>query len=60
LGGSRREEDDLLERVVELSERVAALEESMRWVRKILHKVDLRTWFILAGVIVGILVALLR
>jgi len=32
----------------------------MEWVKKVVHKIDLRTWAILAGVVVGILVALLK
>jgi len=59
-----REEEDpiskLGEAVSELRERVARLEADVDWVKKILHKVDIRTWAILAGVVVGILVALLK
>jgi len=43
----------------ELVERIARLEESMRWVKKALVKLDNRTWMILGTVIVGILVSIL-
>jgi len=62
---SRRgeEEEDpireLREVVADLRERVARLEADVAWMKKILHKVDVRTWAILAGVIAGILAALL-
>jgi len=64
LPGRGEEEEDpireLREVVVELREKVAKLETDVKWIKGILHKVDVRTWFILAGVIVGVLAALLR
>jgi len=47
-----------------LAERVATLENDMGWVKKILEKIDRRTWWILGSVvalgIIAILVAYLR
>jgi len=45
--------------ILKLSERVAKLETDMRWVRELLEKVDKRSWYILAGIIVSILVSIL-
>jgi len=50
----------LEEKVAGLEERIIKLETDMEWVKKVLARVDLRTWVILASVIIGILVALLR
>jgi len=41
-----------------LAERVATLENDMGWVKKILEKIDRRTYYILASVIISILLAI--
>jgi len=47
-----------------LAERVATLENDVGWVKKILEKIDRRTWWILGSVvalgIVAILIALIN
>jgi len=45
--------------ILKLSERVARLEVDMLWTVKLLEKVDRRTYYILAGIIVSILVSIL-
>jgi len=45
--------------ILKLSERVAKLEADMIWVRELLEKVDRRSWYILTGIIVSILVSIL-
>ena len=45
--------------ILKLSERIAKLEADMFWVVKLLEKVDKRTYAILAGIIVSILVSIL-
>ena len=47
------------EKLVELTERVARLEEDNRWLRRRLEELDRRTWWILSGIIVTILVEVL-
>ena len=42
--------------IVRLSERVARLEENIKWIMKSLEKVDRRTWYILTSVLLSILV----
>lgn len=46
-----------------LAERVATLENDMGWVKKILEKIDRRTWWILGSVValglIAIIVALI-
>lgn len=42
-----------------IGERVTALETNMRWVKKILEKIDKRTYYILASVLVSIFLAIL-
>ena len=44
---------------LELQERVARLEEATSWMKDKLESIDKRTWYILAGIIVSILVAIL-
>ena len=45
--------------ILRFSERVAKLEADMIWVRELLEKVDRRSWYILTGIIVSILVSIL-
>ena len=45
--------------ILRLSERVARLEVDMRWTVKLLEKVDKRSWYILSGIIISILVSIL-
>jgi hypothetical protein len=47
------------EKLVELTERVARLEEDNRWLRRRLEELDRRTWWILSGIIVTILIEVL-
>jgi len=47
-----------------LAERVATLENDMGWVKKILEKIDRRTWWILGSVValglIAVVIALIR
>jgi hypothetical protein len=43
----------------DLKERVAKLEADMSWIKKILDKVDKRTWWILGSVILGIIISVI-
>ena len=45
--------------VKNLAKRVTTLETDMKWIKEILGKVDSRTWYILATVVVGIVVSIL-
>jgi len=45
--------------ILRLLERVAKLEADMIWVRELLEKVDKRSWYILSGIIISILVSIL-
>ncbi len=47
------------EKLVELTERVARLEEDNRWLRRRLEELDRRTWWILSGIVVTILIEVL-
>lgn len=42
-----------------LAERVATLENDVGWIKKILEKIDRRTYYILTSVIISILLAIL-
>jgi hypothetical protein len=42
----------------DLRERIARLETDMKWVKEIVKKVDSRTWYILACVIIGIVITI--
>ena len=53
------EEREANPEILKLSERVARLEVDMLWTVKLLEKVDRRTYYILAGIIVSILVSIL-
>jgi len=47
------------DKLVELTERVARLEEDNRWLKRRLEELDRRTWWILSGIIVTILIEVL-
>ena len=47
------------EKLVELTERVARLEEDNRWLKRRLEELDRRTWWILSGIVVTILIEVL-
>ena len=47
------------DKLVELTERVARLEEDNRWLRRRLEELDRRTWWILSGIVVTILIEVL-
>ena len=45
--------------LVELTERVARLEEDNRWLKRRLEDLDSRTWWILGGVVLTVLIEVL-
>jgi uncharacterized Rmd1/YagE family protein len=51
---------DLLQRVSRLEARVDALEKTMNTLREKVEGIDSRTWYILTGIILGILIEILR
>jgi uncharacterized Rmd1/YagE family protein len=51
---------DLLQRVSRLEARVDALERTMNTLREKVEGIDSKTWYILTGVILGILIEILR
>jgi len=51
---------DLLQRVSRLEARVDALEKTMNTLREKVEGIDSKTWYILTGVILGILIEILR
>jgi hypothetical protein len=51
---------DLLQRVSRLEARVDALERTMNNLREKVEGIDSKTWYILTGVILGILIEILR
>jgi hypothetical protein len=46
-------------KLVELTERVARLEEDNRWLKRRLEDLDSRTWWILGGVVLTVLIEVL-
>jgi vacuolar-type H+-ATPase subunit E/Vma4 len=51
---------DLLQRVSRLEARVDALEKTMNALREKVEGIDSRTWYILTGIILAILIEILR
>jgi uncharacterized Rmd1/YagE family protein len=51
---------DLLQRVSRLEARVDALEKTMNSLREKIERIDSKTWYILTGIILGILIEILR
>jgi len=51
LMAKKRNDPDLLN---DLHERVARLEADLKWVKKLVEKLDNRTWYILAGIIISV------
>jgi vacuolar-type H+-ATPase subunit E/Vma4 len=51
---------DLLQRVSRLEARVDALEKAMNTLREKVEGIDSRTWYILTGIILAILIEILR
>jgi uncharacterized protein YoxC len=51
---------DLLQRVSRLEARVDALEKTMNTLREKVEGIDSRTWYILTGIILAILIEILR
>jgi len=47
------------DKLVELTERVARLEEDNRWLKRRLEDLDSRTWWILGGVVLTVLIEVL-
>ena len=46
-------------RLVELTERIARLEEDNRWLKRRFEDLDSRTWWILGGVVLTVLIEVL-
>jgi hypothetical protein len=46
-------------KLVELTERVARLEEDNKWLKRRLEDLDSRTWWILGGVVLTVLIEVL-
>jgi uncharacterized Rmd1/YagE family protein len=50
---------DIIQRVARLEEKFSALEKMLSFLKEKIEKIDERTWFIVAGVVISILVQVL-
>ena len=50
---------DIIQRVTRLEEKFSALEKMLSFLKEKIEKIDERTWFIVAGVVISILVQVL-